>query len=95
MHFVIHAVDKPGHLQLRLDTRPAHLEYVKSGAAKLCLGGPLMEEDHETPKGTLIIIEAENLAAAENFAANDPYNKAGLFETVSVTALNKTNSLSV
>ena len=62
---------------------------MKSGAAKLCLGGPLVGEDHETPKGTLIIIEAENLEAAENFAANDPYNKAGLFAEVRVTALNK------
>ena len=90
MLYAIHALDKPGHLQLRLDTRPAHLEYLKSVPNKLCLGGPLMEEDHETPKGTLIIIEAENLEAAESVAANDPYNKAGLFETVTVTALNKT-----
>ncbi len=90
MLYVIHALDKPDHLQVRLDNRPAHLEYVTSGAVKLCVGGPLVEEDHETPKGTLIVIEAENLEAAETFAANDPYNKAGLFETVSVTALNKT-----
>ena len=89
MLYVIHALDKPDHLQVRLDNRPAHLEYVKSGVAKLCLGGPLVQEDHETPKGTLIIIEADNLEAAENFATNDPYNKAGLFAEVRVTALNK------
>ena len=90
MLYVIHAIDKPGHLQLRLDTRPEHVEYVKSGPNKLLLAGPLMEEDHETPKGTLLIIEAENLEAAEAFAANDPYNQVGLFAEVTVTALNKT-----
>jgi uncharacterized protein YciI len=90
MLYVIHALDKPGHLQLRLDTRPAHLEYLKSVPNTLHLGGPLMEDDHETAKGTLIVIEAENLEAAESVAVNDPYNKAGLFASVTVTALNKT-----
>ena len=90
MLYVIHAIDKPGHLQVRLDNRPAHVEYVKSGPSRLLLAGPLMEEDHETPKGTLLIIEAENLEAARAFAEKDPYNRANLFAEVTVTALNKT-----
>jgi uncharacterized protein YciI len=32
--------------------------------------------------GSLFIIEAEDIAAAEAFVADDPYNQAGLFETV-------------
>ena len=90
MLYVIHAIDKPDHLQVRLANRPAHVEYVKSGPNKLLLAGPLMQEDHETPKGTLLIIEAENLEEAEAFASNDPYNQAGLFAEITVTALNKT-----
>jgi uncharacterized protein YciI len=32
--------------------------------------------------GSLFIIEAEDMAAAEAFVADDPYSQAGLFETV-------------
>jgi hypothetical protein len=32
--------------------------------------------------GSLIIIEAPDLAAAQNWQANDPYARAGLFERV-------------
>jgi hypothetical protein len=41
-------------------------------------------------KGTLLIVEAPDLAAAEAYAADDPYNKAGLFERVDVNAWRKT-----
>jgi hypothetical protein len=32
--------------------------------------------------GSLLIIDFADRKAAEDFAANDPYNKAGLFESV-------------
>ena len=34
--------------------------------------------------GSLVILEAEDLAAAEAFAAGDPYAVAGLFERVEI-----------
>lgn len=36
------------------------------------------------PMGSLLIIEAADLAAAEHAAANDPYAQAGLFAEVEV-----------
>jgi uncharacterized protein YciI len=36
------------------------------------------------PIGSLIVIEAEDQAAADAIAAEDPYVKAGLFQSVSV-----------
>ena len=32
--------------------------------------------------GSLVILEVEDMAAAEGWAENDPYTKAGLFESV-------------
>ena len=32
--------------------------------------------------GSLLIMEVDSMADAEAFAANDPYAKAGLFESV-------------
>jgi uncharacterized protein YciI len=36
------------------------------------------------PCGSLLVVEAADRAAAEAFAAADPYAKAGLFESVVV-----------
>lgn len=84
MLFVIYCVDKPGHLQTRLDNRPAHLEYLKAAGGAVKLGGPLLGADGQNPAGSLLIVEQENLAAAQKFADNDPYAKAGLFESVGI-----------
>ena len=45
----------------------------------LKLGGPFLDEAGEMA-GSLLIIEAADLAAAEAFAEGDPYNAAGLYE---------------
>jgi len=77
MLFVITARDKPDSLALRMATRPAHFEYVqKTGAVRL--GGPFLD-DKGGMIGSLIIIEAADIAAAREWQANDPYAKAGLF----------------
>jgi uncharacterized protein len=88
MLFVIHCVDKKDHLQVRLDNRAAHIEYLKSSGEKLFAAGPTLSDDG-TMNGSVIIIDQENLATAENFAANDPYNKAGLFANVMVSTWKK------
>ena len=43
MLFVITAFDRPGALERRMQVRPAHLEYLKSRAAGIKVGGPLLE----------------------------------------------------
>lgn len=77
MLFVITAIDKPGSLELRMATREAHFEYVKATGA-VRLGGPFMDAEGRMA-GSLVILEAADLAAAKAWAAGDPYAKAGLF----------------
>lgn len=82
MLFVIVAVDKPNSLELRVATRTAHFEYAKeTGAVRL--GGPFLDANGDMA-GSMIIIEAADLAAAKAWAANDPYAKAGLFASSDV-----------
>ncbi len=85
MHFIIRCVDKPGSGALRAETRPAHLDYLKSVADKLKVAGPTLAEDNETPNGSLLIIEAADRSEADALTAHDPYTKAGLFESVMIT----------
>lgn len=81
--FVLHCIDKPGGLELRLATRASHLDYLTGTGDQVKLAGPYLTEDGQ-PAGSMLVIEAEDLAAAQAFAAADPYAKAGLFSQVEV-----------
>lgn len=83
MLFVITAFDRPGALELRLKVRPAHLSYLEDRATQVRIGGPLLNENDQ-PMGSLLIIEAADRAAAEAFAAGDPYRQEGVFEKVEI-----------
>ncbi len=80
MLFAIICTDRPGGLDLRLATRPTHLAYLTMYASRIVHGGPMLDIEGR-PCGSLLIIEAEDRPAAEGFAAEDPYAKAGLFES--------------
>ncbi len=73
------ARDKPGALQTRLDNRSAHLAYIEETGV-VSQAGPLLDGDAMI--GSLVILEVEDLAAAQSWADNDPYAKAGLFQSV-------------
>ena len=45
------------------------------------MAGPFLTEGGEMA-GSLIILNVETLEQARNWAANDPYAKAGLFQSV-------------
>lgn len=77
MLFIITAIDKPGSLALRLATREAHFAYAREKGG-VRLGGPFLDGEGNMA-GSMIILEAADLAAAKAWAANDPYAKAGLF----------------
>ncbi|KAA0997774.1 YciI family protein [Paraburkholderia panacisoli] len=86
MYFAIVAIDRPGTTDVRTSTRPAHREYLRTPYPGVTyrLGGPLLARDGATMIGSLIVIEAPDLAAAEQFSAGDPYRKADLFAEVAV-----------
>lgn len=88
MLFVIHCRDKDNHLHIRQDNRPAHVEYLKSFGEQLYAAGPLLN-DNEEMCGSVVILDVADKTAAEEFAANDPYAKAGLFSRVTIDRWNK------
>lgn len=89
MLFVIDCRDKPGHETLRKETRQAHLDYLKSFASAVYAAGPTLGEDGERMNGSLLIMDFADRLLAERFVANDPYGKAGLFESVTIRGWKK------
>jgi uncharacterized protein YciI len=81
------AHDKPNSLQIRKDTRAAHLEYLKSTGV-VQQAGPLLDSSGEMI-GSLIILDVTDMAQAVKWAEDDPYAKAGLFANVSLTHWNR------
>lgn len=79
--------DKSGHLQVRLDTRAAHLDYLNGLGDRLKFAGPFLGDDSK-PNGSLVVIDAADVASAREIAANDPYAKAGLFASVDIRPWN-------
>ncbi|WP_343312972.1 YciI-like protein [Brucella sp. BE17] len=87
MLFALLCTDKPDHLQVRLDTRPAHLDYLNGLGDVLKFAGPFLGDDGK-PNGSLVVVEAGDQVEAEKIAVNDPYAKAGLFAEVIVRPWN-------
>lgn len=81
------ARDKPDALQTRLDNRAAHLAYIEETGV-VAQAGPLLGTEDEMI-GSLIILDVSDRAAAEAWAADDPYAKAGLFTSVDLIAWKK------
>lgn len=81
--FVISWRDRPGALAVRMGAREAHLAYVAAHPGVVQLGGPFLDLAGQMA-GSLMIVECEDLAAAQRFHAADPYKAAGLFESSSV-----------
>lgn len=89
MLFALICNDKPGHLQVRLDTRPDHVAFLNDLNAKgtLKFAGPFLDGDGK-PNGSLVVIEAADANAAKAIGDADPYARAGLFISVEIRPWN-------
>lgn len=75
MLFTIYSEDKDESLPIRKANRDAHLAYLEG--FDVVTGGPIFDESGDMV-GSMVIIDVTDMAAAENYCANDPYKLAGL-----------------
>lgn len=69
--------------------RPVHLEYLDANKNKLLAAGAIINDDGSGGHGGVIIVDTDEREEAEDFIANDPFTKAGLFESITVTRWRK------
>jgi uncharacterized protein YciI len=96
MLYAIIAEDVPNSLEHRLATRPAHLERLQAllDEGRLILAGPHPAIDTEDPgeagfSGSLVVAEFNSLEDAQAWAADDPYQHAGVYASVTVKPFKK------
>ena len=83
MLFSVIRIDKPNSVALRQSTRPKHLVYLEQVMACITTGGALLD-DQGQQIGSILIIDVADRAAAEEFAATDPFVSAGLFASTHI-----------
>jgi uncharacterized protein YciI len=79
--FAIICRDVADSAPLRKANREDHLAFLKS-SENLVLAGPFIRDGAFC--GSLLILEADDIDAARAWAAQDPYAKGGVFESVEV-----------
>jgi uncharacterized protein YciI len=91
MLFVIHCKDKPDALETRLSVYDKHRAYLEARPKEIDIvaAGPLVTDDGETMIGSMFMIEAPGRAAVEAFNRGDPFNEAGVWDRIDITAFTK------
>lgn len=96
MLYAIISEDVSDSLQKRLAARPAHLQRLQElqDAGRLVLAGPHPAIESDNPgeagfTGSLVVAEFDSLDAAQQWAASDPYDAAGVFASVIVKPFKK------
>lgn len=92
MLYIIHGFDKQGASSLRLENYAEHKAFLSDLSAfkvRMVMSGPLVSDDGETMIGSFMLVEAQDRACVEAFHHADPFFKAGLWETVTITAFVK------
>jgi len=86
MLFVFFAQDVPDSLAQRLAARPDHLARLTEldKAGRLVLAGPNPNLAGEGFTGSLIVADFEDIKAAEAWAKADPYQAAGVYQSVAI-----------
>ncbi len=88
MSWLVSATYRPGGAQARLAIRDRHLEYLLARAAQLRFGGALLDDgDPPTVTGMFVAIEAGSRDDVQRFVDDEPYRRAGLFDTVTIVRL--------
>jgi uncharacterized protein len=92
MLFVIHATDRAGAMPTRAKFYRAHREHLDDAAdwrVDVVTAGTLIDEDGETPVGSVFVIDAADRGTAQAFIRSDPYNVNGVWERVQIHGYSK------
>ena len=91
MLYAVQCTDAKGVESIRNQYLAPHKDYLISQAHILVVGGALLAEGTEALVGSLYIVNVANREAAEAFSGGDPFTQAGVFATVTITAMRKSH----
>lgn len=84
VYFHVYCLDAPGAAAIRAANASAHRDYIQAHKHLIYVGGPLMADEDETRVGSYMMLKMASREEVQAFLANEPYSKAGVFETISI-----------
>ena len=88
MLYVIFGKDKPN--SARLANYDAHKAYLGKAPVKIVFSGPLVDDkDREKMIGSFFLIDADSIDKVIDFNRNDPFYKAGIWESLFIEAFHR------
>ena len=89
MLYIMVNEDRTDGQAIRDATREAHLAYLERNKNIVVLAGGTLAEDGRTRTGSVFIVNVTSREAAEKFSADEPFRKAGLFQSVKITRMRR------
>jgi uncharacterized protein YciI len=82
LSFSVICLDGPDSGEKRIRIRLAHMEYVAQHQSKFLFGGPLLGDSGDIRVGMMFVLAFATRSDVEAFMADEPYTRAGVFESV-------------
>ncbi|MBB4286573.1 YciI family protein [Roseospira goensis] len=90
MLWMINCVDVPNSAPIRATHRDAHFTHLETHADHLVMAGPLQNDARTASVGSLMVVDFPDRDSAVQFAQSDPFNKAGVFASVTICPFKRT-----
>ncbi|TCC20097.1 YciI family protein [Kribbella speibonae] len=84
MEYFVYGRDKPNGFEVKVALNEEHWAFMDGYGDRLIARGPTLTEDGGRTTGSLHIVELPDDDAANEFAYDEPYFRAGAFETVEI-----------
>ncbi len=82
LQFYVHALDKADGGAVRKSLHQKHVDYLTEHGDSVMGRGPLLTDDGESRNRSVLLLDFPHIDEARAFWAEEPYNRAGLYEIV-------------
>jgi uncharacterized protein len=89
MLWAISRLAAPNFAAMREKGLQAHLDYPPRRKKILVVSGATLTDDGNQVTGSLLIVNVNSRAEAKAFVDEDPFQKAGMFTSVTITRMRK------
>jgi hypothetical protein len=89
MLWCIICFDKPNTAAKRNELLPAHRAYLDKWDPEIFFSGPQQTDDASQAVGSLFVLNVPNRARAQEFIDGETFNRAGIFEKVTIARTRK------
>lgn len=89
MLYSVYCQDNANTAEARAKDLVIHRAYLDVWMDKIFFSGPLQSDDAQIALGSLFILNVENRDEAAKFIDNEPFNKAGIFGSITIRRMRK------